>query len=165
MENQEQFRDLKFEVAYSYCYEKIMYKFFGRLDKLASFILLLTGMSVVATAWSGLALGSIVAIVTSLQLIYTPGQRSQAAKDACRAYLSLYQSLNSMTAEQIRESLLSLNKLDTDEIGCLSHPARLAALTMVGLVPPKFAPERKMTKLENIASHFAGEKPEYTFSE
>ena len=110
MENQEQFRDLKFEVAYSYCYEKIMYKFFGRLDKLASFILLLTGMSVVATAWSGLALGSIVAIVTSLQLIYTPGQRSQAAKDACRAYLSLYQSLNTMTAEQIRESLLSLNQ-------------------------------------------------------
>ncbi|NUE67274.1 hypothetical protein [Snodgrassella sp. ESL0253] len=158
-------KHLKFEIAYSFCYEKVMYKFLGRLDKLASFILLLTGMSVIATTWNGVILGSIVAVVTTLQLIYSPGTKSQSAKEICQKYYSIYHHFDDMDSESIRNKLLNLSENETDEIGILSYPARLSALAMLNWIPEKKIPQepRKLTRLEYLAALFAGEIPEYRF--
>lgn len=157
---------LKFEVIYSFYYEKLMYKFLGRMDKLASFILLLTGMSVIATTWNEVFLGSIVAIVTTLQLVYSPGSKSQSAKGVYQKYYSMYIHFDEMDNEVIKNKLLNLSENETDEIGFLSHPARLAALAMLGWTPEYGYSEepRKLTKLEYFAALFAGELPEYRFT-
>lgn len=157
---------LKFEVIYSFCYEKVMYKFLGRMDKLASFILMITGMSVIATTWNGVILGSIVAIVTTLQLVYSPGSKSQSAKGVYQKYYSMYIHFNEMDNEVIKNKLLNLSENETDEIGFLSHPARLAALAMLSWTPESEYSEepRKLTKLEYFAALFAGELPEYRFT-
>ncbi|WP_367414069.1 hypothetical protein [Snodgrassella alvi] len=157
---------LKFEVIYSFYYEKLMYKFLGRMDKLASFILLLTGMSVIATTWNEVFLGSIVAIVTTLQLVYSPGSKSQSAKGVYQKYYSMYIHFDEMDNEVIKNKLLNLSENETDEIGFLSHPARLAALAMLGWTPESEYSEepRKLTKLEYFAALFAGELPEYRFT-
>ena len=157
---------LKFEVIYSFYYEKLMYKFLGRMDKLASFILLLTGMSVIATTWNEVFLGSIVAIVTTLQLVYSPGSKSQSAKGVYQKYYSMYIHFDEMDNEVIKNKLLNLSENETDEIGFLSHPARLAALAMLGWTPESDYSEelRKLTKLEYLAALFAGELPEYRFT-
>ncbi|ORF05840.1 hypothetical protein BGI03_09285 [Snodgrassella alvi] len=157
---------LKFEVIYSFCYEKVMYKFLGRMDKLASFILMITGMSVIATTWNGVILGSIVAIVTALQLVYSPGSKSQSAKGVYQKYYSMYIHFDEMDNEVIKNKLLNLSENETDEIGFLSHPARLAALAMLSWTPESEYSEepRKLTKLEYFAALFAGELPEYRFT-
>ena len=157
---------LKFEVIYSFCYEKVMYKFLGRMDKLASFILMITGMSVIATTWNGVILGSIVTIVTALQLVYSPGSKSQSAKGVYQKYYSMYIHFNEMDNEVIKNKLLNLSENETDEIGFLSHPARLAALAMLSWTPESEYSEepRKLTKLEYFAALFAGELPEYRFT-
>ena len=158
--------DLKFQVVYSFCYEKVMYKFLGRMDKLASFILMITGMSVIATTWNGVILGSIVAIVTALQLVYSPGSKSQSAKGVYQKYYSMYIHFDEMDNEVIKNKLLNLSENETDEIGFLSHPARLAALAMLSWTPESEYSEepRKLTKLEYFAALFAGELPEYRFT-
>ena len=158
--------DLKFEVVYSLCYEKVMYKFLGRMDKLASFILMITGMSVIATTWNGVILGSIVAVVTALQLVYSPGSKSQSAKGVYQKYYSMYIHFDEMDNEVIKNKLLNLSENETDEIGFLSHPARLAALAMLSWTPESDYSEepRKLTKLEYLAALFAGELPEYRFT-
>lgn len=167
MEYDEQTRcDLKLEIVYSFYYEKLMYKFLGRMDKLASFILLLTGMSVIATTWNEVFLGSIVAIVTTLQLVYSPGTKSQTAKGVCQKYYSMYLHFDDMKIDEIKEKLLVLHENETDEIGFLSYPARLAALAMLSWTPESGYSEepRKLTKLEYFAALFAGELPEYRFT-
>ena len=167
MDNNEQTKiDLKFEIVYSFCYEKLMYKFLGRMDKLASFILLLTGMSVIATTWNEVFLGSIVAIVTTLQLVYSPGGKSQSAKGVYQKYYSIYLRFDDMEIEEIKEKLLVLHENETDEIGVLSFPSRLAALAVLGWTPEYDYTEepRKLTKLEYFAALFAGELPEYRFT-
>lgn len=158
--------DLKFQVVYSLCFEKMMYKFLGRIDKLASFILLLTGMSVIATTWNEVFLGSIVAIVTALQLVYSPGGKSQSAKGVYQKYNSIYIHFDEKDNEVIKNKLLNLSENETDEIGFLSYPARLAALAMLSWTPESGYSEepRKLTKLEYFAALFAGELPEYRFT-
>ena len=158
--------DLKFEIVYSFCYEKLMYKFLGRMDKLASFILLLTGMSVIATTWNEVFLGSIVAIVTTLQLVYSPGTKSQSAKMTSQKYYSMYFHFDELNNEEIKRQLLVLHENETDEIGVLSFPSRLAALAMLGWTPEYGYSEepRKLTKLEYFAALFAGELPAYRFT-
>jgi len=158
--------DLKFEIVYSFYYEKLMYKFLGRMDKLASFILLLTGMSVIATTWNEVFLGSIVAIVTTLQLVYSPGTKSQTAKGVCQKYYSMYLHFDDMKIDEIKEKLLVLHENETDEIGVLSFPSRLAALAMLGWTPENDYTEepRQLTKFEYFAALFAGELPAYRFT-
>ena len=164
MDEQEKLRYIKFEIAYSYCYEKIMSKYWGRLDKLASFLLLFAGMSVVASLFNGLVLGSSIALITSLQLIYSPGQKSQAAKECYREYYRLLNDGGEYTANELRNKLDALTKADTDEIGILSHAARLSALSLLGWAPINTNQvERKLNWLEACAAHFAGEYPEYPF--
>lgn len=156
--------DLEFKVTYSFCFEKAMYKFFGRLDKLSSYILLITGMSVIATSVSDIFLGSVVAIITAIQLVYTPGQKSYSAKESYLEYSRLLSDMSDLSDSELKARLQQLTKTETDEIGLLSHSSTLAALHMLGLTPANgFQVERKLTISESIISHFAGEYPEYRF--
>ena len=159
-------RDLKFEVVYSFYYEKLMSKFLSRVDKLTSFILLLTGIFVIATSWNRVVLGSILTVVTILQLVYSPGAKSQSAKMTSQKYYSMYFHFDELNNEEIKRKLLALHENETDEIGVLSFPSRLAALAMLGWTPESDYIEepRKLTKLEYLAALFAGELPEYRFT-
>lgn len=157
-------KDLEFELIYSYYYEKLMYKFFGRLDKLLSLILLFTATSVIASAWNGVLLGSIIALVTCIQFIYAPGAKYHSAKEAYREYSRLQNHLDEYDDEALRLTLSQLSRADTDEIGLLSHPARLAALASQGISNlQENVKERPLTKAETLIAHFAGEYPEYQF--
>lgn len=153
---------LGFEVAYSLCYEKMMYKFYGRVDKLSSFLLLVSGASIIATSIPDWVLGLFVAIISGLQFVYAPGQKYQAAKTTHNNYYELYTDMSALSDTAIRERLKELSKEDTDPIGLLSHPARLAALLMLGYTRQTSEPaEREMTFFERAFSVFTGECPYY----
>lgn len=157
--------DLKFEIAYSACYEKAMYKFLGRLVKLALLSLVVICLLLVATTWSGVLLSSINLIIATMLSIYSPSAKSQSAKQAYKEYYALYHQFDGLDTEAVRTELLKISEHETDEIGILAYPARLSALAMLGWVPENGYPQepRKLNKLEYLAAFFAGEIPEYKF--
>ncbi|SCC19474.1 MULTISPECIES: hypothetical protein [Snodgrassella] len=159
--------DLELEVAYSLCFEKLMYKFFGRIDKLISFFLLLSSMTAIGSIGglvNGTFSGIFLAVITAIQIIYTPSAKAQAAKDNYCLYYKLYKKMGSMSDEEIVNHQADSTKRETDEIGLLSHPARLSALAMLGMTPGrKYSEERKLRLSEYFAALFAGELPEYHF--
>ena len=155
----EERQSLFFDVAYSFCYEKMMYKFWGRLDKLCSMLLLLLSASVMASFASATCLGLAVAAVSVLQFVYAPGVKTVQSKQAFVSYSRLYAELSDLDTAQIKARMLEI--ADSDAIGLLAHPAYLAACAMLNRMPPTCPPKRKMTLCERAAAHFAGEFPEY----
>jgi hypothetical protein len=155
----EERQNLFFDVAYSFCYEKMMYKFWGRLDKLCSMLLLLLSASVMASFASAAFLGLAVAAVSVLQFVYAPGVKAVQSKQAFVSYSRLYAELSDLDTAQIKARMLEI--ADSDAIGLLAHPACLAACAMLNRMPPTCPPQREMTLCERVAAHFAGEFPEY----
>lgn len=155
----EERQNLFFDVAYSFCYEKMMYKFWGRLDKLCSMLLLLLSASVMASFASATCLGLAVAAVSVLQFVYAPGVKAVQSKQAFVSYSRLYAELSDLDTAQIKARMLEI--ADSDAIGLLAHPACLAACAMLNRMPPTCPPQREMTLCERVAAHFAGEFPEY----
>lgn len=157
----EECQDLVFKVAYSFCYEKMMYKFWGRLDKLCSMLLLLLSASVMASFASATCLGLAVAAVSVLQFVYAPGVKAVQSKQAFVSYSRLYADLPDLDTAQIKFRMNEMLPADSDAIGLLAHPAYLAACAMLNRMPPTYPSQREMTLCERAAAHFAGEFPEY----
>ena len=157
----EERQSLFFDVAYSFCYEKMMYKFWGRLDKLCSMLLLLLSASVMASFASATCLGLAVAAVSVLQFVYAPGVKAVQSKQAFVSYSRLHAELPDLDTAQIKFRMSEMLPADSDAIGLLAHPAYLAACAMLNRMPPTCPPKRKMTLCERAAAHFAGEFPEY----
>ena len=121
-------------------------------------------MAVIANYFNEFFLGSSIALITSLQLIYAPGQKAQAAKECYCEYYGLLNDTKQHSADELRAKLNALNKADSAEIGMLSHAARLSALSMLGLTPDKGCTvERELSWWEKKFAYFAGEYPEYPF--
>jgi hypothetical protein len=164
--NKQQTYDPTTDIAYSMCYEKLMYKFFYRIDKLVSFALLLSAMTLVSESMNHLLAGFVIAILTCYQFVFTPAQKGQAAKSQYQAYELLYQNRMGLSDEELCSKFQDICKFDTDPIGFLSHPARLSSLAMQGFNNASIVkPERAMTFGERFAAKFAGEYPEYDFGD
>lgn len=154
------------ELAFSMIYEKMMYKFYLRLDKLCSFLLLFLALLVVNQG--GVVVAAFIAAVTAFQLIYSPGQKGQSAKTQYCKYLKLYhqQEQGLIAGEELKNKLIKLSKTDTDTVDSLYHPARLASLAIKGTHNENLAENEKERPLrwnEWLAVQFAGEYPEFRF--
>ncbi|PIT21788.1 hypothetical protein [Snodgrassella alvi] len=168
MDNREQTaQHLKFSIAYSFWYEKFMYKFFGRLDKLAALILMLVAICTVAGLCSPIISGLIITIVVFFQLTIKAGVKSQSAKAVYQEYKSLYLHFDDYDIEELKVKFSELNLKDTDEVDALAYPARLAALAMLGMTPANGYAEvsRNLNVKEQLILLFIGERIEYEFSE
>ncbi|WP_169294634.1 hypothetical protein [Advenella sp. EE-W14] len=154
------------ELALSMLYEKMMYKFYLRLDKLCSFLLLFLALLVVNQG--GVVVAAFIAAVTAFQLVYSPGQKGQSAKSQYCKYLKLYhrQEQGLITEEEIKNKLIKLSKTDSDTVDSLYHPARLASLAIQGIHNESLDENEKERPLkwnEKLAVWFAGEYPEFRF--
>lgn len=144
-------QELSFNIAYAMYYERLGSRFYGRLDKLASYLTLLCGMAVAAETFSPLLLGVLVASLTCWQVVYRPGDRASAARlQQCR-YEKLLENFPELTEEQVRVRLSKLRRSDSELPGCLQDVAYAAAAAKLG-AQTDFTPSW-MTKL---ASAFCG---------
>ena len=116
-------QDLAFQVAYSLFLEKMAYRWYGRIDKILSFLLLLSGMAVVADSLPTTTTGFAVAILTAWQLIYSPATKSATARATYLAYGQLFNQLGNLTDDEIAIELNKLSDKDSDAPACLEMPA------------------------------------------
>ncbi|PIT11659.1 hypothetical protein [Snodgrassella alvi] len=163
MDNREQTaQHLKFSIAYSFWYENFMYKFFDRLDKLTALILMLVAICTVAGLCSAIISGLIITVVVFFQLTTKAGVKSQAAKTLSREYEALYSHFDDYDIEEVKAKFLEFEKKDNDEVDALAHPARLAALAMLGMTSANgYAEERNLSPTERLALLFIGKRLEY----
>lgn len=164
MDTAQEVHNLKLSLAYSAWYEKFTYKFFSRLDKLTSLVILLTANFIVTGLNYPIVFGLIITIATFVKLISLSESKSEVAKAKNRDYISLYIALNDKNINAIKRRYRRVQLNDSMEVAGLSHPARLSALTMVGMTPEKgYTEERNLSIKERLILLFIGERIEYNF--
>lgn len=133
-------QDLAFQVAYSLFLERMAFRWYGRIDKLMSFLLLLSGMAVVAEALPATLTGFAVAVLTAWQLIYAPAAKSGAAKSAYAEYAKLFNRFGSLSDDEAAAELDQLRDQDSDPPACLQMPAYCAAARKLSVPPENIPP-------------------------
>lgn len=158
-------QDLKFNIVYSYYFEKFMFKFYSRLDKLILFILMV--MSIIAlTGTSNIVIiGSISAILIFVLIASQAGAKSQATKTIYQEYFNLYQNFANMDIDIIKQRFRAIQEKDNEEINCFAYPAHAATAEFLGMTPDNDYKElpRELSLLEKLSILFIGETIEYEF--
>ena len=152
-------QDLRFNIVYSYYFEKFMNKFYSRLDKLILFILMVLAIITTTGTSNIVIIGSVSAILIFVLIVSQAGARAQATKIIYQEYFNLYQNFDNADIDTIKRRLRAIQEKDNDEINCLAYPAHAAAAQLLGYndLP------RKLSPLEKLYVLFIGETIEYEF--
>lgn len=144
---------LSFNIAYGMYLQRLGSRFYGRLDKLISFLVLLCGMAVVADYLNHFFLGVVVALLGCWQVVYTPGINSVAARNQQDKYSYLLEAFPTLTEEEVRKQLIELRHSDSDLPGCLEMPAVYAATKKLNANTDELP---KLSLLQRFAMWFCG---------
>ena len=150
---------LKFEIVYSYYFEKFMNKFYSRLDKLILFILMVLAIIAITGTSNIVIIGSVSAILIFVLIVSQAGARAQATKTIYQEYFKLYQNFDNLDIDTIKRWFRAIQEKDSEEINCLAYPAHAAAAQLLGYndLP------RELSTLEKLYVLFIGETIEYEF--
>lgn len=158
-------QELKFDIIYSYYFEKFMNKFYSRLDKLILFILMVLAIITITGTSNVVIVGSVSAILIFVLIVSQAGARAQATKIIYQEYFNLYQNFDNADIDTIKRRFRAIQKKDNEEINCLAYPACAAAVQHLGITPDKGYKglHRKLSPLEKLYVLFIGETIEYEF--
>lgn len=158
-------QDLRFNIVYSYYFEKFMNKFYSRLDKLILFILMVLAIIAITGTSNIVIIGSVSAILIFVLIISQAGARAQATKTIYQEYLKLYQNIDNLDIDTIKRWFRAIQEKDSEEINCLAYPAHAAAVQLLGMTPDYGYKElhRGLSSLEKLYVLFIGETIEYEF--
>lgn len=147
-------RELKFSIVYSYYFEKFMFKFYSRLEKLILFILMILSVIEITGVFNTVITGVISIILIFILIVSRAGAKSQAAKTLYQEYLNLYQDFDNRDRDTVKRLFRSIQEKDNEEINYLAHPAFAAAAQRLLGDNILF---RKLSFLERMYVLFIGE--------
>ena len=158
-------QELKFDIIYSYYFEKFMNKFYSRLDKLILFILMVLAIITITGTSNVVIVGSVSAILIFVLIVSQAGARAQATKIIYQEYFNLYQNFDNVDIDTIKRRFRTIQEKDNEEINCLAFPAHAATAEHLGMTPSNGYKElhRKLSPLEKLYVLFIGETIEYEF--
>ena len=156
---------LKFELVYSYYFEKFMNKFYSRLDKLILFILMVLAIITITGTSNIVIIGSVSAILIFVLIVSQAGARAQATKTIYQEYLKLYQNFDNVDIDTIKRRFRAIQEKDNEEINCLAYPAYAATVEHLGMTTDYGYKElpRGLSTLEKLYVLFIDETIEYGF--
>ncbi|PIT61626.1 hypothetical protein BHC47_06090 [Snodgrassella alvi] len=158
-------QELKFDIIYSYYFEKFMNKFYSRLDKLILFILMVLAIITITGTSNIVLIGSVSAILIFVLIVSQAGARAQATKTIYQEYLKLYQNFDNIDIDTIKRRFRAIQEKENEEIDCLAYPAHVATTQHLGMTSDNGYKElhRKLSLLEKLYVLFIGETIEYEF--
>ena len=158
-------QELKFDIIYSYYFEKFMNKFYSRLDKLILFILMVLAIITITGTSNIVIIGSVSAILIFVLIVSQAGAKSQATKTIYQEYFNLYQNFADMDIDTIKRQFRAIQEKDNEEINCFAYPAHAATVEHLGMTPDNGYKElhRRLSMLEKLYVLFIGETIEYEF--
>lgn len=162
-EKSQNFSVSKFDLVYSYLYEKFMAKLYSRFDKLMSFLIMVMAIISLTDLVPNVIPGFVIVILGFFQITTQSGVKAQTAKRQALSYLTLYENFDNTESEVLKKSFVNLQTHDLEEVGSLSYPAQLAALAVLGFTPDKGYRDgyRKLNLIEKWALWLIGEDLKY----
>ncbi|EKN6210047.1 MULTISPECIES: hypothetical protein [Yersinia] len=148
--------DLEYNIYYSHYLEKMFSVITGRIDKFISFSLLMSGSAVFASFGSNVFFGFLVALLSSIALIYEFGKKSSASLEQSKSYHSLIINIPELSDDQLRQKFSDINSKDGTIWNCLSVAARKR--TMQALYG-EIDKNTRYTKFQYLMSWLAGDAP------
>lgn len=145
-------QELAWIAAYSYYAERLCYRYYTRLDKLISFLLLLSGMAVVGELLPPVVLGLAVAVLTAWQLVYAPSVQAGKSRQAMQGYGDLLNRFSVLSEHEINQHIAALSTGDSPVPRYFEHLAHNAACKKLG-VPQSVLP---LNRREKLAAWFCG---------
>ncbi|EAC0780288.1 hypothetical protein RKT29_002062 [Salmonella enterica subsp. enterica serovar Lome] len=146
-----------FDAMYSYHLEKMFCTITGRIDRLITFVIILSGCSVFASVSGYMWFGAIVAALSICLVVFQFSRASGAAEEHAREYLTLITDEPELTDEALLARFKRLQASDSSTWSVLNSAAYLRSCIALGLPIPEDASELSVT--EKIMSWLAGDLP------
>ncbi|MCT8823507.1 hypothetical protein KZ326_03925 [Glaesserella parasuis] len=122
--------DLVFELYYSYNLENLHYHFNARINNLLTVIQLLLSSAIIGDLGRyfpniniTIGIGVILALLSTLSLVYRFGEKSVASRIATNRYSAVIHRYTSMTNDELAEILFEYSSTDNAISGALSRIA------------------------------------------
>ena len=144
-----------FDLNLSYYLERSFARVTGRLDLAITVIILLSSCSAFTWLASTRFVAVIIATLTVIQLVYQFGKKSGGAQEQARRYQQLILNASRLSADELHQQRLEIEKNDSDAWSVLQPAAYKRAALVLGLDDQT----KPLTKLEWIFSFIGGNLP------
>lgn len=144
-----------FDIRYSYHLEQMFSTITGRIDKLITFIIILSGCGVFTSISGSIWFGALIAMLSVIQVVFQFSRASVISEGQARKYLALINDEQNLTEEELNSRKKSLEEIDTNPWTLLKNAAHMRACIALGFA----ANNPDLTLLEKVFSWFAGDLP------
>ncbi|AXS44318.1 MULTISPECIES: hypothetical protein [Klebsiella pneumoniae complex] len=147
--------DLIFDITYSHYVEKMFATLTGRIDRLMTFLIILSGCGVFVSITGYAWFGAFIAALSVSQVVYQFSRSSGIATEQARLYLELITDEPSLSDEELLARFKHLQNADSKPWGCLELPAQKRAAISLDRTDKN----RELTKQEMFSAWLAGDLP------
>lgn len=147
--------DIIFDIHYSHYLEKMFATLTGRIDRIITFIIILSGCGVFVSMTGYFIVGALIAALSICQVVFQFSRASGIAEEHARKYLSLITDEPELTKEDLLARFKLLQDTDSNPWGSLQAAAHKRASIALGRTDNS----RALTRKESIMSWLAGDLP------
>jgi len=147
--------DIIFDMHYSHYLEKMFATLTGRIDRIITFIIILSGCGVFVSVSGYVIVGALIAVLSVSQVVFQFSRASGIAAEHARKYLSLITDEPELTDDELRSRFKLLQDSDSDPWGSLKPAAHKRACIVLG----RQVDSRQLTRKEAFLARLGGDLP------
>lgn len=147
--------DIIFDIHYSHYLEKMFATFTGRIDRIITFIIILSGCGVFVSVTGYFIVGALIAALSICQVVFQFSRASGIAAEHARKYLALITDEPELTNEELLSRFKLLQDSDSEPWGSLKPAAHKRASIVLGRTDNS----RALTRKEAFFARLGGDLP------
>lgn len=144
-----------FDINYSHHLERMFSTITGRIDRIITFVIILSGCAVFSSIAGTIWFGALIASLSIFQVVFQFSRASAISEGQSKKYLVLINDESTLTDAELNDRKKNLEELDTNPWNLLKNAAHRRACISLGF--PVNTPEPSF--LEKAFSWFAGDLP------
>lgn len=127
--------DNEYAIRYSHRLERMTAIYWGRLDKVVTFVQLCLGASAFTDLANLKLIGATLAASSVWTFVFQPGAKAALAEQQKQQYESLCVRMSLLSDEELAESLAKVQEKDCSELGGLARAAEYFESMKLGVIP------------------------------
>lgn len=147
--------DIIFDINYSHYLEKMFATLTGRIDRIITFIIILSGCGVFVSISGYMIFGAIISALSISQVVFQFSRASGVAAEHARKYLALITDEPELSNEELSSRFKLLQDSDSEPWGVLKPAAHKRATIVLG----RKDNTRSLTRKEAFFARLGGDLP------
>jgi len=147
--------DIIFDIHYSHYLEKMFATLTGRIDRIITFIIILSGCGVFVSISGYMIFGALISALSISQVVFQFSRASGIAAEHARKYLALITDEPELSTEELFSRFKLLQDSDSDPWGALQPAAHKRASIALG----RQDNSRPLTPAEAFIARLGGDLP------